>query len=183
MPARWTQRPNLCGFGNHLGCLLDVADWVAAQTVAVKPIAATMALLPRLRPDVVSAVLTNNNLLVKQHFATLYPEVAALVADQAYVSAEFGMRKPDPAVYRRCLVRMRVEATLFVDDSPDNVAGARAAGPSHPVHTRRISCPTAAVKPSSVWTPNSRRAARFQGHSRLALAEKVSHESGCTGGT
>jgi len=98
--------------------------------VAVIPIAATMALLPRLRPDVVSAVLTNNNLLVKQHLAALYPEVAALAGDRACVSAEFGVRKPDPAVFRRCPARMGVaaEATLFVDDSPDNVAGARAAG-------------------------------------------------------
>ena len=45
------------------------------------------------------------------------------------------MRKPDPrwigaAVYRRCLARMgaAADATLFVDDSPDNIAGARAAG-------------------------------------------------------
>jgi HAD superfamily hydrolase (TIGR01509 family) len=60
----------------------------------------------------------------------LYSEVAALVGDRACVSAEFGVRKPDPDVYRRCLGRLGVapEAALFVDDSPANVAGACAAG-------------------------------------------------------
>jgi putative hydrolase of the HAD superfamily len=120
----------LRGFGDRIGYDLSEADWLAAQKVAVTPIDATMTLLARLHPDVVSAVLTNNNLLVRQHFATLYPRVAALVGDRAYVSAEFGLRKPDPEAYRRCLAHIGVpaEEALFVDDSPANVAGARAAG-------------------------------------------------------
>ena len=120
----------LLGFGACLGYALSEAEWLAAQQVAVTPIAATLALLPRIRPHVRCAVLTNNNLLVLRHFSTLYPEIAALVGERACVSAEFGARKPDPEVYRRCLVRLGVapEATLFVDDSPANVAGARAAG-------------------------------------------------------
>ena len=44
--------------------------------------------------------------------------------------ALFGARKPDAAVYRRCLAEIVVapEETLFIDDSVANVAGARAAG-------------------------------------------------------
>lgn len=120
----------LRGFGACIGYDLAEADWVAAQQVAVTPIAATLALLPRIRPDVRCAVLTNNNLLVQRHFGTLYPQVAALVGNDACVSAEFGVRKPDPNAYRRCLVRLGVapEAVLFVDDSPSNVDGARTAG-------------------------------------------------------
>lgn len=120
----------LRGFAACLGCELAEADWVAAQQVAVAPIAATLALLPRIRSGVRCAVLTNNNLLVKRHFAALYPEVAALVGDRACVSAEFGARKPDPDAYRKCAVRLGVTpaATLFVDDSAGHVAGARTAG-------------------------------------------------------
>jgi glucose-1-phosphatase len=120
----------LRGFGACMGYDLSEADWVAAQAAAVTPIAAAMALLPRLRPGITSAVLTDNNLLVARHFARFYPEIAALVGDRAYVSAAFGLRKPDPDVFLRCLERLGVapEASLFVDDSPANVVGARAAG-------------------------------------------------------
>jgi HAD superfamily hydrolase (TIGR01509 family) len=120
----------LQGFGTRLGSSLSELEWVTAQRLAVTPIPDTLALLPRLRPTVRCAVLTNNNLLVLRHFATLYPEVAALVGDRACVSAEFGVRKPDLEVYRRCLNRLGVAPaeTLFVDDSAANVAGARGAG-------------------------------------------------------
>jgi HAD superfamily hydrolase (TIGR01509 family) len=120
----------LHGFGSRIGFDLSEAEWVAAQRQAVIPIEATLALLPRLHPAVRCAVLTNNNLLVKRHFSTLYPEVAAMVGDRACVSAEFGARKPDPDAYRKCLARLGVDraATLFVDDSSANVAGAREAG-------------------------------------------------------
>jgi glucose-1-phosphatase len=120
----------LQGFGARIFYHLTEAEWVAAQLVAVTPITATLALLPRIRPEVRCAVLTNNNLLVQQHFATLYPEIVAQVGDRAFVSAEFGARKPDPEAYRRCLARLGVTpmAALFVDDSPANVAGAREAG-------------------------------------------------------
>ncbi len=84
----------LRGFGARIGFDLSEAEWVAAQKVAVMPIADTLVLLPRIDPAVQCAVLTNNNLLVLRHFSTLYPEVAALVGDRACVSAEFGIRKP-----------------------------------------------------------------------------------------
>jgi HAD superfamily hydrolase (TIGR01509 family) len=120
----------LHGFAAAIGYDLSEADWVAALRVAIAPIPSTLALLPQIRPAVAYAVLTNNNLLVQKHFSTLYPEVGARVGNRAFVSAEFGARKPDPAVYRACLARLGVEpeAALFIDDSEANVAGARAAG-------------------------------------------------------
>jgi HAD superfamily hydrolase (TIGR01509 family) len=120
----------LRGFGACIGYDISEAEWVAVQQAAVTPIAATVALLSRIRSGVASAVLTNNNLLVRRHFATLYPEIAALVGNRAFVSAEFGARKPDPEAYRRCLVRLGLEpaAVLFVDDGRANVAGAKQAG-------------------------------------------------------
>jgi glucose-1-phosphatase len=120
----------LHGFGACIGYDLSEAEWLAAVQLAVTPIPATLSLLPRIRPAVRCAVLTNNNLLVRRHFAALFPQVASMVGDRACVSAEFGVRKPDAETYRRCLGRLGAEpaATLFVDDSSANVAGARAAG-------------------------------------------------------
>ncbi len=120
----------LRGFGAAINYHLSEADWVATLRTAIAPIPSTLALLPRIKPRVACAVLTNNNLLVRKHFSTLYPEVATHVGTQAFVSAEFGARKPDPDVYRACLTRLSMapEAALFIDDSEANVAGARSAG-------------------------------------------------------
>ena len=108
----------LRGFGACLGHPLTEQDWVAAQLAAVSPIAETLALLAGLRAR--RAVLTNNNLLVLRWFAMLYPEVAGC---QAFVSAEFGARKPEPEAYLRCLKQLGVPPAeaLFVDDSAANV--------------------------------------------------------------
>jgi epoxide hydrolase-like predicted phosphatase len=50
--------------------------------------------------------------------------------DVIVVSAEEGVRKPDPEIFRRTLSRLGVtaEETIFVDDVPANVEGARALG-------------------------------------------------------
>jgi HAD superfamily hydrolase (TIGR01509 family) len=120
----------LPGFGAAIGYGLSEAAWVAALRAAIAPVPAALGLLPRIRPAVACAVLTNNNLLVQKHFSTLYPEIATRVGKRAFVSAEFGARKPEPVVYRNCLARLGVApaAALFIDDSEANVAGAVAAG-------------------------------------------------------
>jgi putative hydrolase of the HAD superfamily len=120
----------LRGFGSRIGANLSEAEWLATLRAAITPIPAALDLLPRLRTGITCAVLTNNNLLVRRHFTTLYPEIAALVGNRAFVSAEFGARKPDPDAYRLCLGRLGIKpaAALFVDDNQSNVAGAQAAG-------------------------------------------------------
>lgn len=51
------------------------------------------------------------------------------------VSGEHGLVKPDPRIYRLAIERCRLEParTVFVDDSPANVAAGRAAG-MHALH-------------------------------------------------
>lgn len=124
-PAAYLQ-----GFGERIGHGLTEADWVEAVHASVTPIPDMLRLLSRLRPDLRCAVLTNNNLLVKRHFADLFPEVAQRIGGNVTVSAEFGLRKPDPDCYRRCLrwLDAAPEETWFVDDSLANVTGARRAG-------------------------------------------------------
>ncbi len=55
--------------------------------------------------------------------------------DVVVISAEEGIMKPDPAVYRRVLDRLGREAEecVFVDDFPHNVEAARALG-FHAIH-------------------------------------------------
>jgi epoxide hydrolase-like predicted phosphatase len=50
--------------------------------------------------------------------------------DEIIISAEVGLAKPDPRIYRLALARLDVEpeAAVFVDDFEENVAGARAVG-------------------------------------------------------
>ena len=50
--------------------------------------------------------------------------------DTTTISAEEGMRKPQPEIYQRALARLVVQPqeALFVDDEPRYVEGARALG-------------------------------------------------------
>lgn len=52
--------------------------------------------------------------------------------DAILISAEIGIAKPDPHIYRAALQALQVvpERALFVDDMPQNVAGAQAVGMS-----------------------------------------------------
>jgi 2-haloacid dehalogenase len=55
--------------------------------------------------------------------------------DDIVVSGEHGIVKPDPRIYRLAIERCRLDAarTVFVDDSPANVAAGQAAG-LHALH-------------------------------------------------
>jgi putative hydrolase of the HAD superfamily len=58
------------------------------------------------------------------------PALLPSFAGRIRFAAEFGLVKPDPEVYLRCLHALDAEAgrTLFVDDKAENVIGARRAG-------------------------------------------------------
>jgi 2-haloacid dehalogenase len=60
--------------------------------------------------------------------------------DGMVVSGEIGIVKPDPAIYQHLLERfdLRADETLFIDDSPANIAGAEAAG-LNAIHFRSAS--------------------------------------------
>jgi len=50
--------------------------------------------------------------------------------DKVYFSQRMGLRKPDPAIYHRLLIENNLIAgeTLFIDDSPANLIGAKQLG-------------------------------------------------------
>ena len=120
----------LSGFGQRLGCPLTQEQWTEALRAAAMPIRGTLALAALVRRWARVAVLTNNNLLVKRAVDTVFPELRAIFGRDFFVSAEFHARKPEPQAYLRCLARIgaAADATLFVDDSARNVAGAERTG-------------------------------------------------------
>jgi putative hydrolase of the HAD superfamily len=120
----------LVGFGDRLGYPLSLDDWIAAQKVAVTPFPDALAFASEIGHKVCVAVLTNNNMLTLRELDAFFPALRPIFDSRVFVSAQFATRKPDPEVYRRCLARLGVapEATLFVDDSVANVAGAERAG-------------------------------------------------------
>jgi len=58
------------------------------------------------------------------------PEAVAALFDVVVLGQAVGVRKPDPEVFRRtaALLGLEPQDCLVVDDLPDNVRGARAAG-------------------------------------------------------
>jgi putative hydrolase of the HAD superfamily len=98
--------------------------WRAAQG----PIAANVALVRALRPPYRVSILSNAD-------ATLRERLRDRLAihdlfDDVVCSAEIGLAKPDPAIYRLAAERLGLppEACVFVDDFEPNVAAARAVG-------------------------------------------------------
>jgi putative hydrolase of the HAD superfamily len=67
-----------------------------------------------------------------QHTLTWLP-----LLDVVVLSCDLGVAKPDPAIYAHCLERLGCEGreTLFVDDRPENVAGAERLGIQAVVYT------------------------------------------------
>ena len=120
----------LAGFAERLGFALTRDQWVEALRSSVTPIPRALALAATVAGEARVAALTNNNLLVAREIDRVFPELRPIFGNRFFVSAEFRARKPDPEAYIRCLARFGAapEATLFVDDSAKNVAGAERAG-------------------------------------------------------
>lgn len=114
----------------RLGREVPLELWLDARRQAMQPNQEMLALGRDLDSRITLAMLTNNNLLLKRHFATVYPEAAALFGERAYFSAQFGSGKDWPEVFVRALAELghRPGETLFIDDTENYVANARKAG-------------------------------------------------------
>lgn len=111
---------------------VTVADCVAARAAAMTPRLALLDIIDALAARCRLAVLTNNGLLVRDHFATLCPPFAAHFDGHVHCSAMYGVAKPDPAVFAHCAEALGVAPSrvLFIDDKAANAAGAIRAGMS-----------------------------------------------------
>jgi putative hydrolase of the HAD superfamily len=99
-------------------------EWRAAQGA----IAANVALVRALRPPYRLGVLSNADASLPDRLRA--PLAIHDLFDVVVCSAEVGMAKPDPAIYRLAAERLGLppEACVFIDDAEPNVEAARAVG-------------------------------------------------------
>lgn len=113
-----------------LGAPFGRDEWRRTRAVAMQADPAAIALAEAARPRARLALLTNNGLIMREHFDALVPELRALFGPAMHTAAEFRTKKPDPDVYRRLLAVHGVPPgeALMIDDKAANVDGARRAG-------------------------------------------------------
>jgi putative hydrolase of the HAD superfamily len=124
------EREYLHALSSHLGVPVFAEAWVEARRAATTPRPWAIELAVSVARSARVAVLTNNGHLLASHWEAIVPEFFPVFASRALVAAEFGVAKPDPAVYRAALERLgwNAEESLFIDDVVTNVDGAVAAG-------------------------------------------------------
>lgn len=87
-----------------------------------------VASIAGLRPAVKTGMITNAWKSIRPRIEEEWRLAPAF--DDIVVSAEVGLAKPHPAIYRLALERLGVDVpeTIFIDDFEENVAAARALG-------------------------------------------------------
>jgi HAD superfamily hydrolase (TIGR01509 family) len=112
---------------SEFGVDLDLGRVLAALAPAAEANPATLDLVDRLAGRYRLAVVTNNI----AELAGRWREAVSVDRFELVIdSSEVGLRKPEPAIYALLLERLGLdgEQVVFVDDSPENVAGAAEAG-------------------------------------------------------
>jgi len=112
-----------------LGQRIGFARFRALWITAFEPDPAVVDLAVRLKQRLPLALLTNNSELVRSELEARYPEVLALFRPSLF-SAEAGLLKPDPRLFRTLLNLMDLapEQALYVDDEPAHADAAEALG-------------------------------------------------------
>ena len=126
--GEWDAQGCLDEFSRRVGAPVSRELWVATRRASLTPFSDMLALLAELkRARVTIGLLSNNDLLALEALDELIPGLVAEMAPHAYVSAQFRLRKPDPALFRFVCGKIGIapERALFVDDLAENVEGAR----------------------------------------------------------
>jgi len=125
-----TPEAYLHAFQAAIGQKVDEQEWVRVRGAAMTPRPEAIAAVERAAELGDVTLLTNNGALTAKHLRTLAPELVPVFGEHLYTSSHYSARKPNPVVFERVLAaygRQPSEA-FFVDDMPDNVAGAASIG-------------------------------------------------------
>src|SRR5690606_37502217 len=117
-------------FARRLGRPVSLEDCIEARRASMRADADVLSLAGRLAAQARVAILTNNNLLLRDHLAAICPPLFPLFEGRVFCSAQFRLAKPDPAIFLHCLGQLGATPAqaLFVDDKAENAEGARRAG-------------------------------------------------------
>lgn len=128
--GRLTPDAYLAAISAAIGAPFGRPEWFRTRALAMTLDGDVVDLASRVAGRSALALLTNNGHIMKEHFDALVPELRALFGRAMHVAAEFGTKKPDPAIYARLAALYKVAPTqaLMIDDKIANVEGARAAG-------------------------------------------------------
>ena len=118
----------------HLRLLLELdgddADIARGwNSIFVGEIGETLDAINGVKNDIPCFAFTNTNATHHLAWKSAYPNVAA-VFERVFASSEMGLRKPERAAFEaiESATGVPLNATLFFDDSPENVKGALSAG-------------------------------------------------------
>lgn len=109
---------------------ISLEQWAHARSLASTPNPPVIEVLADVARAGTVSLLSNNPSPFLAALPMMAPDVVAILGENLVVSAAVGVRKPAPEIFEYALERYGATAadTLFVDDSAENVAGARALG-------------------------------------------------------
>ncbi len=125
-----TTEEYLAAVGHELDRSLDRETWVQARIACTEPMIGELAACTEAAVRTQAVTLSNNSLLLKEEMPRIMPELVAMPGMTIHVAAEYGVLKPDPAVYLAMADQYRVSPgeAAFVDDAERHVRGALQAG-------------------------------------------------------
>ena len=128
--GRYDARSQAEELARRLRTPVALSDCIAARGASMAPDAGAVALAHAVARVAEVAILTNNGLLIRDHLRDMCPALSPLFDGRVLCSAEFGVGKPDAAIFEHAASRLgvRPEAILFIDDKAANADAARAAG-------------------------------------------------------
>ncbi|WP_242110164.1 HAD family hydrolase [Luteimonas aquatica] len=128
--GRWQPQAYADELARRLGAPVTLADCVDARAASMRIRPRMLALAERVAQRTRIGILTNNGLYMRDTLPRICPALFPLFEGKVRYAAQFRLLKPDPQVYLRCLPTLDAPpaGTLFIDDKPENVEGAIAAG-------------------------------------------------------